>query len=114
MPHLLNMITAIPVAMAALDRLRRAHGTIILHITSAAEDSRTPMCLPAGELLIGAMDVLLGIIDGVAVYTTRSRPGEHYRASTYELDIRPGLPIGFSIPPAEGMLFSIRELPMAG
>jgi uncharacterized protein len=103
-------IEATEVAVAALDRLRADHGELVLHIPGGAEAAGTPMCFPAGELRVGAGDILLGEVHGVQVYEQRSQEGRHFRTGwTVTLDLASGMPPGFSLIPAEGMLFRIRD-----
>lgn len=102
-------ISATPRAKAALDRLRAQHGEIILHVTGGCCDARTPLCLRAGELRLGARDILLGIVDGVPVYEMQSTPEICYCTGIYELDLTKGLPVGFSLDAGDGMRFTIRE-----
>lgn len=110
MPEPLCRIEASEAAVAALDRLRAEHGDLVLHIPGGAEAAGTPMCFPAGELRVGARDVLLGSVHGVEVYEQRSRDGAHFRDGwTVTLDLAPGMPPGFSLIPADGMLWRIRD-----
>jgi uncharacterized protein (DUF779 family) len=102
-------ITATSMAKEALTRLRRRHGEIILHVTGGCCDARTPLCLPANELRLGARDILLGMVEGVAVYEMQSTPELCYCNGAYLLDMAPGVPVGFSLDPGEGMRFTIRE-----
>jgi uncharacterized protein (DUF779 family) len=102
-----------PVARDALARLRRQHGEIILHVTGGCCDARTPLCLPEGELRLGARDILLGEVAGVRVYEMQSTPEICNCCGAYLLDMVPGVPVGFSLDPGQGMRFAIREV-MAG
>lgn len=102
-------ISATPRAKAVLERLRDQHGDIILHVTGGCCDARTPLCLRAGELRLGARDILLGIVEDVPVYEMQSTPEICYCTGIYELDLTPGLPVGFSLDAGDGMRFTIRE-----
>jgi uncharacterized protein len=103
-------IEAADAAVEALDRLRAEHGEVVLRLAGGAEDAGTPMCLPAGELRIGARDVFLGTVHGVHLFEQRSLPGEHYRAGwVIHLDVVPGMSPGFSLPPGDGKRFAIRD-----
>lgn len=98
-------ITATPAAREALDALRTQHGAIILHVTGGCCDARTPLCLPAGELHLGARDILLGTVEGVPVYEMQSAPEICYCCGCYVLDMVPGVPVGFSLDPGNGRRF---------
>ena len=104
-------ISATSPAKAALMRLREQHGAIVLHVTGGCCDARTPLCLPAQELRIGARDILLGIVEGVKVYEMQSTPEACYCCGTYVLDMVQGVPVGFSLDPGDGQRFTIREQP---
>ena len=103
------LISATPAASSALTQLRSLHGDIILHVTGGCCDARTPLCLCADELRIGQRDILLGTVEGVPVYEMQSTPEICYCSGTYLLEMVPGVPVGFSLDPGEGMRFAIRE-----
>lgn len=103
-------IVATAAAKQALERMRAEHGEIILHVTGGCCDARTPLCLPAGALLLGPRDILLGTVEGVRVYEMQSTPEICFCTGDYVLDVRPGVPVGFSLDPGEGMRFAIREV----
>lgn len=102
-------ICATPAAKLALERLRDRHGDIILHVTGGCCDARTPLCLRAGDLRLGSRDILLGTVDGVPVYEMQSTPEICYCCGEYVLEVVPGVPVGFSLDPGNGMRFAIRE-----
>lgn len=90
-------ITATPEARDALRRMVEQHGDIILHLAGAKSGSHKPLCLPAGELRLGARDHLIGIVEGVAVYQMESRPDGECACGDYILDMVDGWPVGFSL-----------------
>jgi uncharacterized protein len=97
-------------AVEALAALRAEHGEIVLHVPGGAEDAGTPVCLPAGELRIGAQDLYLGTVAGVEMFEQASLPGRHYRTGwTVTLDLVPGYAPGFSLIPGDGMRFALRD-----
>lgn len=109
----LCVIEATEAATAALDALRSEHGPLLLHITAGGDDSGTPMCLPVGELRIGARDIYVGTVHGVDVFEMRSHADSHFRDGSFVLDISPGLPVGFSLTPGDHLRFVIRDSVMS-
>lgn len=92
-------------AKQTLDRLRDRYGDIILHVTGGF--AKTPMCLSAGEIRLGPRDIHLGKADGVDVYEMQITPQASTGTDEYILDAVPGVPLGFSLDPGNGMRFII-------
>ncbi len=90
-------ISATPEARAALRRLAEQNGDIMLHLAGANSGSHKPLCLPAGELRLGARDHLIGIVEGVPIYQMESRPDGECSCGDYILDMVDGWPVGFSL-----------------
>jgi uncharacterized protein (DUF779 family) len=67
-----------------------------------------PMCFPAGEFIVGDVDLLLGEIEGCPFYID-SRLYEAWNNAELTLDIAPGEPEGFSLGPGGGMHFVVRS-----
>lgn len=106
-----NAILATDEARSALRRLNAATGGVRLHISNGCTDVRSPLCLPAGELRIGARDNHLGDIDGVAVY--RMEQTDEVVAPCgrrYLLDIAAGPTVGFALEAAPGKRFMLSEI----
>jgi uncharacterized protein (DUF779 family) len=79
-----------------LRQMRARHGDVAIFISGGCCDGSSPICLPAGELLAGPQDLLLGDVDGVPV----SIDAEQYRRfGTPELliDASRGAGEGFSL-----------------
>ena len=104
-------ITATPEAREMLRRMTELHGPIILHVAGANSGMRKPVCLPAGELRIGARDQLLGSVEGVAVYQMLSRPDGECRCGDYVIDMVDGMPVGFSLDAGNNRRFTIYRTP---
>jgi uncharacterized protein (DUF779 family) len=64
----------------------------------------TPMCFPAGELVIGDIDVLLGEIDGCPFYID-ARLDDAWGRDQLVLDVAPGPPEGFSLAAGHNLHF---------
>ena len=105
-------ITATPEACAMLRRMTELHGPVILHLAGANSGLRRPVCLPAGELRIGARDQLLGHVEGVAVYQMLSRPGGEQHGCDYLIDMVDGMPVGFSLDAGNNRRFTIYRSPV--
>ncbi|MCW2721316.1 DUF779 domain-containing protein [Pseudonocardia sp.] len=98
-------ITATPAARTAISRLRAARGAPVMFVQSGGCCAgSTPMCLPEGELIVGAGDVLLGEIDGCPFYIDDALDAA-WRRGTHVLDVAPGNPEGFSLPAGDGLRF---------
>jgi len=68
----------------------------------------TPMCFPAGEFLIGDIDVLLGEIDGCPFYIDK-RLDQAWHQEQFLLDVARGEPEDFSLPAGENLHFVTRS-----
>lgn len=102
-------VSATPAAVELIDKLMAMHGPLMFHQSGGCCDARTPLCLRAGELRLGARDILLGVVEDVPVYEMQSTPEICYCSGVYELDLTAGLPVGFSLDAGDGMRFTIRE-----
>jgi len=102
-------ISATPAAREAIRRLRAARGEDLMFVQSAGCCAGSvPMCFPAGEFVVGELDLLLGEIEGCPFYmdamTYRS-----WNDARLILDVAPGDPEGFSLGPGGGQHFVTRE-----
>lgn len=98
-------LTATLAARAAISRLRVARGAPVMFVQSGGCCAgSTPMCLPEGELVVGAQDVLLGEIDGCPFYIDEALDAAWGRG-THVLDVARGEPEGFSLPAGDGLRF---------
>jgi uncharacterized protein len=102
-------VSATPAAREAVIRLRADRGHPLMFVQSGGCCAgSTPMCFPAGEFIIGDVDVLLGEIEGCPFYID-SRLHEAWNMAELILDVGPGDPEGFSLGPGRGMHFVIRS-----
>ncbi len=101
-------IIASDAARATLAALKAQHGEIILHVSGGW--SKMPLCFKVGEMRIGPRDTLLGTVDGVAVYEMQITPEPTGSGDDYLLDVMPGVPVGFSLVPENGMNFKIERV----
>jgi len=65
------------------------------------------MCFPAGEFIVGAADMLLGVIEGCPFYID-ARIYRSWHHPRLVLDIAAGNPEGFSLGPGGGLHFVTR------
>jgi len=100
-------IQATAQALAALDRLRDAHGEILLHLPTGCCNAGAPMCFAQSEFRIGARDVLLGTVAGVPIYEMRETATCPLTAPRL-LDIEPGRAAGFSLNLEDGTRLVLR------
>ena len=101
-------ITATPAARAAIRRLRAARGQSLMFVQSAGCCAGSvPMCFPAGEFLVGDLDLLLGVVEGSPFYMD-ARIYRSWDDAELILDVAPGEPEGFSLGPGEGLHFVTR------
>jgi uncharacterized protein (DUF779 family) len=102
-------VSATPAAREAVIRLRAARGHPLMFVQSGGCCAgSTPMCFPAGEFIIGSVDLLLGEIEG-APYYIDSRLHAAWNNAELILDVAPGDPEGFSLGPGGGMHFVVRS-----
>jgi uncharacterized protein (DUF779 family) len=102
-----DRIVATGEALGAIERLTAAHGALMMFQSGGCCDGSAPLCLHAGELLIGPNDVLLGELGGMPVYIDgeQDRRWKHPR---FVLDVAPGPASGFSLEGLDGIHFITR------
>ena len=91
-----SRIVATEPARAELVRLQAEHGPLMLFQSGGCCDGSLPICLPDGELAVGANDLLLGVIEGCPVYIGAEQY-ERWHRPALVLDIAKGAPEGFSL-----------------
>jgi uncharacterized protein (DUF779 family) len=102
-------ISATPAAREAVIRLVAARGHPLMFVQSGGCCAgSTPMCFPAGEFIVGDVDLLLGEIEGSPFYIDY-RLYEAWNKAELILDVAPGEPEGFSLGPGGGMHFVVRS-----
>ncbi|MCB9717515.1 MAG: DUF779 domain-containing protein [Myxococcales bacterium] len=101
-------VVATEAARALVRELRAEHGPLMFHQSGGCCDGSAPMCYPAGELRVGASDVLLGEIEGCPVYIG-GQQYERWRHTQLILDVVPGRGAGFSLEAPHGVRFLTRS-----
>jgi uncharacterized protein (DUF779 family) len=101
-------ISATPAAREAIRRLRAARGEALMFVQSAGCCAGSvPMCFPAGEFVVGDVDLLLGEIEGWPFYMD-ARIYRSWDDAELVLDVAQGDPEGFSLGPGDGLHFVTR------
>jgi uncharacterized protein (DUF779 family) len=105
----LARITATPAAREAIRLLCAARGGLVMFVQSGGCCAgSTPMCFPAGEFLLGDIDVLLGEIGGCPFYIDK-RLDQAWHQEQFLLDVAPGEPEDFSLPAGDNLHFVTRS-----
>jgi uncharacterized protein (DUF779 family) len=99
-----SRVVATAAARQAIRRLRADRGPLMFHQSGGCCDGSLPICLDAGELLVGDGDLLLGEIDGCRFYID-ARQDAAWGEPQLILDVAPGAPEGFSLAAGDGLHF---------
>lgn len=97
-----------PEARKLIARIVETHGKVMFHVTLGCCDARSPLCLEAGELRLGARDVLIGMACGVPIYEMIVGD-DAPPPRDYIMDVIPGTSVGFSLEAGLGVRFTLRE-----
>ena len=100
------LITA--AAADLLGTLQDRHGPLMFHQSGGCCDGSSPMCYPDGEFIVGDRDVLLGVVQGAAVWISGSQ-FQTWKHTQLTLDVGAGEPEGFSIGAGDDRHFVIRS-----
>lgn len=101
-------IEATALALETIARLVARHGPLMFHQSGGCCDGSAPMCYPAGELALGARDVMLGEVGGCPFYIGGDQY-ERWKHTRLILDVVPGRGAGFSLEAPDGVRFLIRS-----
>ncbi|AEE44430.1 DUF779 domain-containing protein [Cellulomonas fimi] len=106
-------VAATDAALGMLRTLRGRHGELMIHQSGGCCDGSSPMCYPAGDLILGDVDVHLGDLDlgdgaSVPVWMTRAQY-EYWKHTHLTIDLVPGRGAGFSLEAPEGVRFLLRS-----
>jgi uncharacterized protein len=89
-------VVATTAAIAEVERLKGEHGPLELFQSGGCCDGSSPVCLPAGELLVGPNDLLVGEVDGCPFYVD-AELYERWGRPAFVLDVAPGAGSGMSL-----------------
>jgi uncharacterized protein (DUF779 family) len=102
-----GQLVATDAALAALERLTAEYGELILFLSGGCCDGSSPICLRAGQLLLGPNDLHLGDVAGVPFYIDGDQY-ERWNEPAFELDAAAGAAEGFSLEGLHGIHFFTR------
>jgi uncharacterized protein (DUF779 family) len=103
-----DRIVATEAALDAIERLTVKHGRLMLVQSGGCCDGSSPLCLRAGELLVGPNDVLLGEPGGMPVYIDAEQDAR-WKRPRFVLDVAPGPGAEFSLESLDGIHFVTRS-----
>jgi uncharacterized protein (DUF779 family) len=101
-------VVATPTALDAIAHLATERGPVMFFQSGGCCDGSLPMCFDDGEFVVGAHDVLLGVVGGCSFYID-PRQYEVWKHTQLILDVGDGAPEGFSLPAADDQHFVIRS-----
>ena len=103
-----EQVLATQAACDLIASLVAEHGPLIFHQSGGCCDGSSPMCYPAGDLMIGDVDVLLGEVAGVPFYMSQSQ-FEYWKHTQLTVDVVTGRGGMFSVEGPRGLRFLIRS-----
>ena len=108
MTQLVKRVLATEEALALIDRLKVKYGDLMFHQSGGCCDGSSPMCYPAGELMVGDSDVLLGEIGSCPFYISKAQY-EYWKHTQLIIDVVEGRGGMFSLEGPEGRRFLTRS-----
>jgi uncharacterized protein (DUF779 family) len=102
-----DAISGTDAALAELASLEKRHGPLMLVQSAGCCDGSSPLCLTAGELLVGPNDLLLGEVGGVPFYVD-AELYERWNRPAFVLDVAAGSTGSFSLESLDGVHFVSR------
>jgi uncharacterized protein len=100
-------VGATPAALAQLTRLERRYGPLMLFQSGGCCDGSSPLCLPRGELHVGAHDLLLGEVAGTPFYIDAEQY-ERWNRPSFLVDLSTGAPDNLSLEGLDDVHFVTR------
>jgi len=101
-------VTATAATLDLIGRIAAQHGPVMFHQSGGCCDGSAPMCYPAGELLVGDQDKLLGHIGGMPFYISAPQ-FEYWKHTQLIIDVVPGRGGMFSLEGSLGLRFLTRS-----
>ncbi len=103
-----DQVTATPVAVDLIEKLRAKHGPVLFHQSGGCCDGSSPMCYPTSDFIVGDRDVRLGEIGGAAFYISAPQ-FEYWKHTQLIIDVVDGRGGMFSLENGEGVRFLTRS-----
>lgn len=103
-------IEATAQALTLINTLETGHGALSFHFSGRVGGAL--LCLPRGELRIGALDVLMGDYRGAPVYM-RTDDAADWQGRTMLIGVIQGPTRGFSLEAGSGLRFVLHPGPLA-
>ncbi len=100
-------VSATPAAVETIERLRRKHGSLVLHQSGGCCEGSAPMCLTEAELPPGPNDVQLATIADTPFVIDREQHAR-WGHPDFLIDVAPGAAESFSLEGPEGVHFTSR------
>ncbi len=101
-------VTATAATLDLIGRIVAQHGPVMFHQSGGCCDGSAPMCYPAGELLVGDQDKLLGHIANMPFYISAPQ-FEYWKHTQLIIDVVPGRGGMFSLEGPLGLRFLTRS-----
>lgn len=101
-------VKATPAALDLIHTLAAEHGAILFHQSGGCCDGSAPMCYPASDFIPGDDDPMLGTLDGVPFYMSRSQ-FEYWKHTQLIIDVVEGRGGMFSLENGSGQRFLTRS-----
>lgn len=105
---MVKRVLATEEALALINRLKVKYGDLMFHQSGGCCDGSSPMCYPAGELMVGDSDVLLGEIGSCPFYISKAQY-EYWKHTQLIIDVVEGRGGMFSLEGPEGRRFLTRS-----
>ncbi len=107
---MIHRVLATDAALELIESLKAQHGPLMFHQSGGCCDGSSPMCYPAGELIVGDQDVRLGYI-GEAPFYMHKNQFEYWKHTQLIVDVVEGRGGMFSLEGVEGKRFLTRSRP---
>lgn len=104
----LSKVVVTEEAAKVIQALKAIHGELMFHQSGGCCDGSAPMCFPAGELIIGDNDVLMGMIEDCPFYMSAFQYA-HWQHTQLIIDVTKGRGASFSLEIPLGLRFVTRS-----